>query len=275
MEKEDGMRRTERAGWTLAAVAGIGAASAVAQQGGGPVVLPKPKPTILVVCDLACNWTLDYEAKGALDEGGSKKVTVSLGEHQVGATTQDGLDKFELEVDLKSAAQTIVRLELRSVRDARLQSDREARDRAAQLARDQAAAERQRLQQEASPTWTDPATGLMWTKQDYGSDITWPQAMSYCQNLQMAGYSDWMLPTIDELQGIYDTSVSVPGTGILGSYTFHVKGNLQLTGWDWSSSQGNLSGTAWDFNFGNGERYSERFGFSNDARALCVRRSGG
>ena len=52
--------------------------------------------------------------------------------------------------------------------------------------------------------WIDPSTGLMWTAKDNGNDITWRKAMKYCQNLSLAGYSDWRLPTIDELSSIYD-----------------------------------------------------------------------
>src|ERR1700726_34484 len=54
--------------------------------------------------------------------------------------------------------------------------------------------------------WIDPSTGLMWTANDNGNDITWGKAMKYCQNLSLAGYSDWRLPSIDELQRIYDDS---------------------------------------------------------------------
>ena len=114
--------------------------------------------------------------------------------------------------------------------------------------------------------WTDPATGLMWARNDNGSDVNWQQAMDYCQNLQLAGRSDWRLPTIDELQGIYDRSV--------GGY--HVKGNLQLSNWwVWSSSQGNASGEAWAVQFTTGRRYSHPFDIWGSAtqRALCVRRS--
>ena len=31
--------------------------------------------------------------------------------------------------------------------------------------------------------WSDPSTGLMWTTQDNGRDISWGNAVNYCQNL--------------------------------------------------------------------------------------------
>ena len=123
--------------------------------------------------------------------------------------------------------------------------------------------------------WTDPATGLMWTKQDNGSDVTWNQASAYCANLRLGGNSDWRLPTIDELQGIYDSSVNSPGvwndSNSVNWVDYRVKGNLRLSGWHWSSSSGNASGEAWLFSFVNGMRYSYRPDVSNMKRALCMR----
>jgi hypothetical protein len=132
-----------------------------------------------------------------------------------------------------------------------------------------------------STTWTDHATGLMWTKKDNGSDVDWNQASAYCSNLQFAGYSGWRLPTSEELQGIYDPSASDRAVFDDGVITVHIKGNLEITGWQWSSSQGDAPGkpwqVAWEFIFhqGAGERGKTfPLGFSYSSRALCVRRSG-
>jgi hypothetical protein len=112
--------------------------------------------------------------------------------------------------------------------------------------------------------WTDPATGMTWTTEDNGSDVNWNQAITYCANLRLGGYSDWRLPTIDELQGIYDVNAG----------NQHVKGNLKLSSkYFWSSSQSPASGKAWFFFFSNGKRYSFRSSDSKLDRALCVRRS--
>src|SRR5450755_1471656 len=91
--------------------------------------------------------------------------------------------------------------------------------------------------------WTDPSTGLVWAGKDNGKDVTWKNAVKYCRDLRLAGYSDWSLATLDELQGIYDKSAESPGENPRSRWheaeamTFHVKGNLFLTGNQWSSTQ--------------------------------------
>ena len=72
-----------------------------AQQGGDVTVIIKAKskpaalPTLLVMCDLACDWKLDGEVKGQIDAEGSAKVKVEPGQHMVEATTEDGVDQVK------------------------------------------------------------------------------------------------------------------------------------------------------------------------------------
>ncbi|MGO9492910.1 MAG: trypsin-like peptidase domain-containing protein [Terracidiphilus sp.] len=139
----------------------------------------------------------------------------------------------------------------------------------------------------AGLTWSDPETGLIWTKKDngYGNDLTWQESVDYCRNLRLAGYTDWRLPTIDELQGIFDSTANEHGpTCYSGKETWHVKGSLQLSGSRyWSSSHGNAYGEMWSFDFTTWRRlylFSIGHRFSTHAderycnRALCVRRAG-
>lgn len=138
-------------------------------------------------------------------------------------------------------------------------------------------------QTQARGYWIDPSTGLMWAAKDNnGRDVIWKKAVNYCRDLRLAGYSDWSLATIDELEGIYDKSARAPG--LAGKHndkatTWHVKGGLFLTGLHWSSSRrsddrGKPSGYAWRFDFGNGHRFGgDQLGYANFKRALCVRRS--
>lgn len=50
-------------------------------------------------------------------------------------------------------------------------------------------------------TVTDRVTGLTWQKTD-GGEMTWEQAQAYARSCQLAGHSDWRLPTSIELFSI-------------------------------------------------------------------------
>jgi hypothetical protein len=132
--------------------------------------------------------------------------------------------------------------------------------------------------------WIDPSTGLMWAGKDNFQNYGVSEAMKYCRDLQLARYSDWRLPTIDELQGIYDQQAESPGESPRSrwnepeSLPFHVKGNLFLTGKQWSSTRENDDSSppfvnAWRLDFIDGSRFHDKRGFPTWARALCVRPS--
>lgn len=60
-------------------------------------------------------------------------------------------------------------------------------------------------------TISDEATGLMWMQADNMEGLNWKDALSYAENLEFAGYDDWRLPDIKELQSILDYT-RAPGT---------------------------------------------------------------
>jgi len=54
----------------------------------------------------------------------------------------------------------------------------------------------------------DARTNLIWAAMDNGSNINLSDAKNYCENYRGGGYSDWRMPTQDELAGLYDGSVN-------------------------------------------------------------------
>jgi len=62
-------------------------------------------------------------------------------------------------------------------------------------------------------TVTDTSTGLMW-QQETAKQVTeaqgWQQWPTYCETLSLAGYDDWRLPNINELQSLVDHSKDSP-----------------------------------------------------------------
>ena len=115
----------------------------------------------------------------------------------------------------------------------------------------------------------DEETGLLWTRNDnargagaeFRLDLTWDQAISYCAQLSLFEIEGWRLPTIDELETIYDAAATGSRLPLLLS-----------TNWVWSTSQGDEgSGSALLFDFFVGNWNSAPVGDSNLNRALCVR----
>jgi len=212
---------------------------------------------------------------------------------------QEAKDKVEQEAKAKAEqeARDKAAQEAKAKQDARDKAFIEARDKASQEAQakaEQAAhdkavrAEWDKEQRErgqvARPdttggVWSDPATGLMWTRKDNGYALSWQRAAEYCRNLQLGGYSDWRLPKIDELKNIYNPAASV-ACGSEGNKVCQIRGRIQLTsGVVWSSSGGDEPQTMRGFYFrGVGEPRThvlelDKRGANYD-RALCVRQSG-
>jgi hypothetical protein len=110
--------------------------------------------------------------------------------------------------------------------------------------------------------WKDSATGLTWTVKDNGSSVSPNQAGDYCSSLRSGGYSDWRLPTIDELEAIYDSKLSKP---------YKVKGPIELSDPCVLSGTTTSSGT-WSFCFNSGGRsLGAGNGCSTSGHALCTR----
>ena len=51
-----------------------------------------------------------------------------------------------------------------------------------------------------SISWTDPTSGLTWQNPLTMNTMIWLTAKQYCADLNLGGYTDWHLPTIDELR---------------------------------------------------------------------------
>jgi hypothetical protein len=111
--------------------------------------------------------------------------------------------------------------------------------------------------------WKDGATGLIWAAKDNGSSVSPNQASDYCRSLRSGGYSDWRLPTIDELEALYDSKLSKQ---------YKVKGSIELSDSCVLSATTNNSGEVWSFCFNSGGRnLGGGTGCGTSGRVLCVR----
>lgn len=59
-------------------------------------------------------------------------------------------------------------------------------------------------------TTTDNNTGLIWETIPMGGKMSWEEAIDYCNELELGGYSDWRIPTVEELFSISDFAVGWP-----------------------------------------------------------------
>lgn len=65
-------------------------------------------------------------------------------------------------------------------------------------------------------TITDRLTGLMWERAPLDTGRAWTAAVDYCNNLELAGHSDWRLPNRTELMSLFHFGVDQPYSWLAG-----------------------------------------------------------
>lgn len=105
-------------------------------------------------------------------------------------------------------------------------------------------------------TVSDTRTNLMWAAKDNGRDINWADAKSYCENYRGGSYTDWRMPTQDELAALYTSGAH--------------ENKIKLTNnWVWASET--RGSEAAIFRFGDGLRDWFHQSVGNFGRTLPVR----
>ena len=106
----------------------------------------------------------------------------------------------------------------------------------------------------------------MWTTNDGGADVDWNNAEKYCTDLELGGRANWRLPTIEELEALYEEELSSD----CGGWTCHIYPPFELTSCcPWSSTKTDSS-SAFALYFDIGERNSNGLAFANGTQVLCV-----
>ncbi len=132
-------------------------------------------------------------------------------------------------------------------------------------------------------TITDKSTGLLWQKEDGGKGVLWKDALSYCENLSLAGESDWRLPNAKELQSIVDYNRSPDFTdspaidSIFSLTQITNEGGKKDWGYYWTSTtHRNSRGSALYavyISFGRALGYMKEFGGWVDVHGAGAQRS--
>ena len=119
-------------------------------------------------------------------------------------------------------------------------------------------------------TVLDTRTNLMWSAKDNGSNIKWPDARRYCENYRGGGYTDWRMPTLDELASLYDSSKSRPAA-CSHFFKIHVATELIDITCFVPCALETLGSEVADFSFRSGDRNWGNPSLSGRSRALPVR----
>jgi hypothetical protein len=105
---------------------------------------------------------------------------------------------------------------------------------------------------------------LTWTTDDGNAIVDWGAADASCQGLGL-GSSRWRLPTLKELQTIYDPNdADAFGSKLMRPFHDGVRSN-----YIWSSDK-DTAASAFAFDFEKGDRVSLAVNFNQGAHALCV-----
>jgi hypothetical protein len=91
-------------------------------------------------------------------------------------------------------------------------------------------------------TVTDGLTALVWQKIPRTDTLNWEAALAYADTLTLAGFTDWRLPNIKELQSINDETLVNPSLAPLFSV-----GTGARQYWS-STTQKGITGNAWYLN---------------------------
>ena len=116
-------------------------------------------------------------------------------------------------------------------------------------------------------TVTDTTTGLMW-QQAEADAMTWEAALTYCENLRLAGYNDWRLPNVNELQSIIDYDAYDPAID-----TTYFPGAMPNAYWSSTTYEGNADSDnySWNVSFSSGDLITQTSDKSNSAYVRAVR----
>jgi hypothetical protein len=183
--------------------------------------------TLVLVSATPCDVYVDGQKKGCVTNEKPLEVKLLPGDHLLEAMAENG-GRWKRNLVIGPTARSVVEIE-----------------------------DVERFVPGEDRTLLDTRTGLMWAPGDNGSDITWHDAKAYCEDFRGGGYEDWRMPTLEELEGLYQAKTHRPF--------------IHRTGWIWSSETEGT--TAAYFGFIYGKRYWHFPSYAHSLRALPVRKA--
>lgn len=128
----------------------------------------------------------------------------------------------------------------------------------------------------AAPDATVALGDLEWADGSNGADVRWAEADAFCQDLELAGHTDWRLPSLAELEALHDpdqpggmrAEISVDDCCLWSTTTLEERSAPDADG-----VGADISRYHWGFLYDGGIRYYS-IDLQPDGRALCVRDRG-
>lgn len=127
----------------------------------------------------------------------------------------------------------------------------------------------ERFQAHADGTVTDLATGLLWKQCEEGRqgadchgttrEFSWQEALTHAQGVVFAGYKDWRLPNLKELQSLVELRCAQPAINVR-----RFPRTSSRLFWSSSPSMYYPNGYGWhvDFNYGDYDDDNRDFRFA-------------
>ena len=118
-------------------------------------------------------------------------------------------------------------------------------------------------------TVLDTKTKLMWAAKDNERNVNWANAKKYCEDYRGGGYTDWRMPTQQELVGLYDGAK--PNKADCG-FDVHLTKLIRLTCiFVWTSETLGSDAASFYFGTGGGQQYMVKKSIVDNYRVLPVR----
>jgi hypothetical protein len=195
--------------------------------------------TLVIKADRDCALSVNGQSKGKLIAEQTTSVKVQAGEQLIECVSEDR-QRVEVTQRVPAGEQVVVRLTVRPP---------------------------ERFEAVADGV-KDHDHNLVWASADNGADIDWGDAQHHCT----AKGSGWALPSVAQLQALYDASGTL--TQSCGSnWICKVTPLIRLSRPVFWGSEPNGSSEAWYVFLPDGDRVSRAVVAAVNARALCVRRS--
>ena len=129
------------------------------------------------------------------------------------------------------------------------------------------------LRDKGDGTVRDGSSGLQWTQQGNGEEINHPDSVDFCENLSLAGFDDWRLPTLEEAITLFRPEGKPKNRYSYRDkdYPLRIDDAFSLSAPGIWTSSASYRGQPTAYLYSSGRDFSWRGDHKNFQRVLCVR----